>query len=47
LLVIADKADLSKPLKLYEKGCISTETSAITDYAVNGALFYGKKEGCL
>lgn len=47
LLVIEDKADLSKHLKLDEKSCISTETSAITDYAVNGALFYGKKEVCL
>jgi hypothetical protein len=42
LLVIEDKADLSKHIKLDEKGCISTEKSAIIDYAVNGALFYGK-----
>lgn len=42
LLIIEDKADLSKHLKLDDKGCISTEVSAITDYAVNGALFYGK-----
>lgn len=42
LLVIEDKADLSKHIKLDEKGCISTEITAVTDYAVNGALFYGK-----
>lgn len=42
LLVIEDKADLSKHIKYDEKGCISTEIDAITDYAVNGALFYGK-----
>ncbi|MEG2013658.1 MAG: N-6 DNA methylase [Anaerovoracaceae bacterium] len=42
LLIIEDKADLSKHLKLNDKGCISTEVSAITDYAVNGALFYGR-----
>lgn len=42
LLVIEDKADLSKHIQLDEKGCISAETSAITEFAVNGALFYGK-----
>lgn len=42
LLVIEDKADISKHMKIDEKGLISTEISAITDYAVNGALFYGK-----
>lgn len=42
LLIIEDKADYSKHIKLDEKGCISTETSAITNYSVNGALFYGK-----
>lgn len=42
LLVIEDKADLAKHIKLDEKGNISTETAAVTDYAVNGAVFYGK-----
>lgn len=42
LLVIEDKADLSKHIKLDDKGNISTETNAVTDYAVNGAVFYGK-----
>jgi len=42
LLIIEDKADISKHIKLDDKGCISTEISAITDFAVNGALFYGK-----
>lgn len=42
LLVIEDKADLSQHIKLDNKGNISTDISAITNYAVNGALFYGK-----
>lgn len=42
LLVVEDKSDLSKHIKLDDKGLISIETSAIKDYAVNGALFYGK-----
>ena len=42
LLVIEDKADLAKHIKLDDKGNISAETAAITDYAVNGAVFYGK-----
>ena len=42
LLVIEDKADLNKHIKLDDKGCISNEVNAITNYAVNGALFYAK-----
>ena len=42
LLVIEDKADLSKHIKYDNNGNISMETSAVTDYAVNGAIFYGK-----
>ncbi len=42
LLVIEDKSDLSKHVKYDEKGLISTDTKAITDYAINGAYFYGK-----
>ncbi len=42
LLVIEDKSDLSKHVKYDDKDLISTETKAVTDYAVNGAYFYGK-----
>lgn len=42
LLVIEDKADLSKHIKRDDKGNISEETGAVTDYAVNGAFFYGR-----
>jgi len=42
LLVIEDKADLSKHIKLDEKGIISSSKQDIKDYAVNGALFYGQ-----
>lgn len=42
LLVIEDKADLSRHIKRDEKGNISEEPHAIIDYAVNGAVFYGK-----
>ena len=41
LLVVEDKADLSKHMKLDDGGLISQEVSAVTDYAVNGAVFYG------
>lgn len=42
ILVIEDKADLQKHIKLDNKNLICTESSSITDYAVNGAYFYGK-----
>lgn len=42
LIVIEDKADLSKHKKLNEQGLISLELKDIPDYAVNGALFYGQ-----
>lgn len=42
LLVIEDKSDLSKHVKYDDKNLISTEIKAVTDYAVNGAYFYGK-----
>ena len=42
LLVIEDKADLSKHIKLDDGGVISQEVQAVIDYAVNGAVFYGK-----
>lgn len=42
LIVIEDKADLFKHIKLNEKNLISLEQKEVIDYAVNGALFYGK-----
>lgn len=42
LLVVEDKADVSKHIKLDDKGNISEDIGAIVDYAVNGAVFYGK-----
>ncbi len=42
LLVIEDKSDLSKHVKYDDKDLISIDTKAVTDYAVNGAYFYGK-----
>lgn len=41
LIVIENKADLSKHIKLDEKGLISLDPKDVTNYAVNGALFYG------
>ena len=38
LLVIEDKASLSKHIKLDDKNCISIEVNAVRDYAVNGAF---------
>ena len=42
LIVIEDKADTTKHLKLNDKEIISEDTISICDYAINGALFYGK-----
>ncbi len=42
VLVIEDKADLNKQIKLTDKGIIDTSQKAIKDYAVNGAYFYAK-----
>lgn len=42
LIVIENKADISKHIKLDNKGMISTKQKDIGEYAVNGALFYGK-----
>ena len=41
LIVIEDKADLSKHIKRDEMGNISLGTSAVTDFAVNGAFSTG------
>lgn len=42
VIVIEDKADLSKHIKLDENNCISTEVDAVVGYAVNGAYYYAK-----
>lgn len=42
IIVIEDKAKLENHIKETENGGISTEISDVTDYAVNGALFYAK-----
>lgn len=42
VIVIEDKADLSNHIKLDEDGNISEVQKDIKDYAVNGALYYGK-----
>lgn len=42
VLVIEDKADTNKQINLTKDGIIATDTKSITDYAVNGAYFYGK-----
>lgn len=42
LLVIENKASLSKHVKLDTNGLISMDQKDIIGYAVNGALFYGK-----
>ena len=42
LVVIEDKASLNKHINRDENDLIAEDVKAITDYAVNGALFYGK-----
>ena len=42
VIVIEDKADLSKHEKLTARGVISIEQKDIADFAVNGACFYAK-----
>jgi type I restriction-modification system DNA methylase subunit len=42
LLVIENKADVSKHFRHNEVGLYSLESKDIKEYAVNGALFYGK-----
>lgn len=42
LIVIEDKADTVKHLKVNEKEIIAEDVTSVCDYAVNGALFYGK-----
>lgn len=42
VLVIEDKANMDKHIKLTDKQILDVSTPAITDYAVNGAYFYAK-----
>lgn len=42
LIVIEDKASLNKHINRNERDLIAEDVKSITDYAVNGALFYGK-----
>ena len=42
LIVIEDKADTNKHIDLTDKEIISEQVASVCDYAVNGALFYGK-----
>ena len=42
LVVIEDKASLNKHLNRDENNLIAEDVRSVTDYAVNGALFYGK-----
>ncbi|WP_018142387.1 HsdM family class I SAM-dependent methyltransferase [Alloscardovia criceti] len=42
VLVIEDKADIHKQVNLTENGVIATDMKSVTNYAVNGAYFYGK-----
>ena len=42
LILMEDKADLNKHIKLNEKDLVSQEVKDVVDYAINGALFYAK-----
>lgn len=42
LIVIEDKANLNKHVNRTDKDLIAEDVKSITEYAVNGALFYGK-----
>ena len=42
LIVIEDKASLNQHIKRDQDNLISLNVKAVTDYAVNGALFYAK-----
>jgi hypothetical protein len=42
VLVIEDKSDISKHVKLTDDGILDMKIKSITDYAVNGAYFYSK-----
>jgi len=42
IIVIEDKANISNHIKLNDKNLISQKKEDVINYAVNGALFYGK-----
>ncbi|PWG65632.1 HsdM family class I SAM-dependent methyltransferase [Bifidobacterium callitrichidarum] len=42
VLVIEDKADLDKQIRLDDNDVLDMSVKAVTDYAVNGAYFYAK-----
>lgn len=42
ILVIENKADLSKHIKLDKNGIVSADLSDVKNHAVNGAIFYGQ-----
>lgn len=42
VIVIEDKADIDRQIKLTGTGILDTSVKAVTDYAVNGAYFYAK-----
>lgn len=41
VLVVEDKADVAQQIKLTDDGVVATDVNAVTEYAVNGAYFYG------
>ena len=42
VLVVEDKADTDKQVKLTDKGILDMSVQAVRDYAVNGAYYYAK-----
>ena len=42
VLIIENKADVSQHIKRNKEGVICSEITSVKNYAVNGALFYGK-----
>lgn len=42
VIVVEDKADIDRQIRLTDTGIIDMSVKAVTDYAVNGAYFYAK-----
>lgn len=42
IIVIEDKADISKHIKLDDQDTLSLDVRSVKEYAVNGAVFYGR-----
>lgn len=42
IIVIEDKADVHKHIRLDDQGTLSLDNKSVKDYAVNGAVFYGR-----